>query len=285
MNRRWALVDTPSQLRKAEKSIRTSRIIALDTEYDSFHYFRDKLCLIQVQTGEKTWIIDPLAGLDLAFFGEALDDPDVLKILHAGDNDIRILKRDYAFAFRNIFDTHRAASLLGCRRLSLATLLEDYLGVILVKKLQRSRWDLRPLSEEQLDYAALDTAHLLDLYRRLDGELREKGLENEAKQHFSGMTAVEWQPKTLDRLAHRRFKGYAALTPEQKDRLRRLFRWRFEKAQETNRSLFMILPDQHLFDLSRLDSPSLEAMAGPALLSPEKVRRFGPELLAILQGE
>ena len=226
-----------------------------------------------------------MAGLDLSFLGEALGDPAVLKILHAGDNDIRILKRDYTFAFRNIFDTHRAASLLGCRRLSLATLLEDYLGVILVKKMQRSRWDLRPLSEEQLDYAALDTAHLLALYRRLDGELREKGLEKEAKQLFAGMMAVEWQPKTLDRMAHRRFPGYATLTPEQKDHLRRLFRWRFEKAQEINRSLFMILPDQHLFGLSRLENPSLEAMAGPGLLSPEKVQRFGRELLDILQAQ
>jgi ribonuclease D len=285
MNRRWTLIYTPSQLRKAEKPIRTAGIIALDTEYDSFRYFRDKLCLIQVQTGEKTWIIDPLAGLDFSFLGEVLNDPAVLKILHAGDNDIRILKRDYAFAFRNIFDTHRAASLLGCRRLSLATLLEDYLGVILVKKMQRSRWDLRPLSEEQLDYAALDTAHLLDLYRRLDGELHEKGMKKQAQQLFAGMTAIEWQPKTLDRMAHSRFPGYAALTPEQKDHLRRLFRWRFEKAQETNRSLFMIIPDQHLAGLSRMENPSLEAMTGPGLLSPEKVQRFGPELLAILRRE
>jgi len=285
MNSRWALVDTPSQLRNAEKAIRAAGIIALDTEYDSFRYFRDKLCLIQAQTGEKTWLIDPLAGLDLAFLGEVLNDPAVLKILHAGDNDIRILKRDYAFAFRNIFDTHRAASLLGCRRLSLATLLEDYLGVILVKKMQRSRWDIRPLSEEQLDYAALDTAHLPGLYRRLDGELREKGMEKEAQQLFAGMTAVEWQPKTLDRMAHRRFPGYTTLTPEQKDHLRRLFHWRFEKAQETNRSLFMIIPDQHLVGLSRMENPSLESMTGHSLLSPEKVQRFGPELLAILQGE
>lgn len=285
MNHRWALVDTPSQLKKAEKAIRTAGIISLDTEYDSFRYFRDKLCLIQAQTDEKTWLIDPLAGLDLSFLGEALNNPAVLKIFHAGDNDIRILKRDYAFAFRNIFDTHRAASLLGCRRLSLATLLEDYLGVILVKKMQRSRWDIRPLSEEQLDYAALDTAHLHSLYRRLDGELREKGMDKEAQPLFAGMTAVEWQPKTLDRMAHRRIPGYAMLTPEQKNRLRRLFRWRFEKAQEINRSLFMILPDQHLVGLSRLENPSLEVMAGPGLLSSEKVQRFGPELLAILQQE
>jgi ribonuclease D len=174
MIKSWTFVDTPANLAKAKKSIRAAAMIALDTEYDSFRYFRDKLCLLQVQTGKRTWLIDPLAAdLDLSFFGDVLIDPNVLKIFHAGDNDIRILKRDYGFAFRNIFDTHRAASLLGFRQLALSTLLETQLGINLEKKMQRSRWDIRPLSEEQLDYAARDTAHLPDLYRKLDEELRE----------------------------------------------------------------------------------------------------------------
>jgi ribonuclease D len=283
MNRRWMLVETPSQLAKAEKSIRAAEMIALDTEYDSFRYFRDKLCLIQVQTGEKTWLIDPLAGLDLAFLGQVLNDPNILKILHAGDNDIRILKRDYGFAFRNIFDTHRAASLLGCRQLALGKLLETYLGVTLEKKLQRSRWDLRPLAEEQLDYAALDTAHLAELAQRLEGELREKGLQKEAERLFTGMTAVVWQQKILDRFAHRRLPGFAGLTTDQKERLRRLFRWRFQKAQEIDRALFMIVSDQHLVGLARLEQASLDSMAGAGLLTPETVHRFGAELLAVLR--
>lgn len=282
-NRPWMLVETPSQLAKAEKSIRAAEMIALDTEYDSFRYFRDKLCLIQVQTGEKTWLIDPLAGLDLAFLGRVLNDPDILKILHAGDNDIRILKRDYGFVFRNIFDTHRAASLLGCRQLALGKLLETYLGVTLEKKLQRSRWDLRPLAEEQLDYAALDTAHLPELAQRLEGELREKGLQKEAERVFAGMTAVVWQQKTLDRFAHRRLPGFSDLTAEQRERLRRLFRWRFEKAREIDRALFMIVSDQHLVALARLEHPSPETIAAAGHLPTEKVHHFGAELLSVLR--
>ena len=283
MNRRWKLIETPAHLGKAEAAIRSAREIAVDTEYDSFRYFRDRLCLIQVQTGEKTWLIDPLAGLDFAFLGEVLNDPAVRKILHAGDNDIRILKRDYGFAFRNVFDTHRAASLLGIRQLALGKLLETYLGVTLEKKMQRSRWDLRPLREEQLDYAALDTAHLPELAQRLDRELREKGLEKEAERVFAGMTAVVWQSKILDRLAHRRLPGFATLTAEQKERLRKLFRWRFEKAQEIDRALFMIVPDQHLVALARLEQASLDSMAGVGLLTPETVQRYGPELLDVLR--
>ena len=284
LKKAWTFVNTPAALAKAEKSIRSAPVIALDTEYDSFRYFRDKLCLLQVQTEKRTWLIDPLAEkLDLSFLGDVLIDPDVLKIFHAGDNDIRILKRDYDFAFRNIFDTHRAAALLGFRQLALSTLLENILGVILEKKMQRSRWDIRPLSEEQLDYAALDTAHLPELCRKLDMELREKGLEKEAKHHFAGLTAVVWRPRALDRLGHRKLPGYAQLTSGQKERLRLLYRWRFEKAKEINRACFMLLPDSQLVALARLDAVSRQTMAGPGLLSSEVSHRFGQELLDILQ--
>jgi ribonuclease D len=270
LKKSWTLVNTPAVLAKAEKSIRSEPVIALDTEYDSFRFFRDKLCLLQIQTGKKTWLIDPLANhLDLTFLGEVLGSPGVLKIFHAGDNDIRILKRDYDFAFRNIFDTHRAASMLGFRHLALSKLLESELGVVVEKKMQRSRWDLRPLSEEQLDYAALDTAHLPDLYRKLDAALRERGLQNQAKRHFAGLTEVVWQPRTLDRFGHRKVPGYAQMNPEQKERLRLLYRWRFEKAREIDRACFMLVPDAQISALARLETASLKTLVGPGLFSAE----------------
>lgn len=283
MKNRWTLVDTSEKLVNVERSIREATVIALDTEYDSFRYFREKLCLLQIQTEEKTWLIDPLVpGLDLSFLGNMLNNPEILKIFHAGDNDIRILKRDYGFSFRNIFDTHRAASLLGFRLLSLSTLLETQLGVALEKKMQRSRWDIRPLSEQQLDYAALDTAHLTELYRKLNAELHEKGLEKEAKRLFEEIAAVVWRPRVLDRPGYRNIAGYAQLTTEQKERLRLLYRWRFEKAEEINRACFMLLPDTQLIGLARLENVSLQTIAGPGLLSAEGVHRFGPEILNLL---
>ena len=131
MKKTWTFVDTPAKLAKAEKRIRTEPTLALDTEYDSFRYFRERLCLLQVQTGGKSWLIDPLADLDLSFLGDVFNNPKILKIFHAGDNDIRILKRNYAFSFQGVFDTHRAASLLGFRRLALSTLLESLLEITL----------------------------------------------------------------------------------------------------------------------------------------------------------
>ena len=282
MTRSWTLVDSEGELAKALPAIRAAGSIAIDTEYDSFRYFRDKLCLIQVQTGERTWLIDPLAGLDLSGLGEALNDPAVRKVFHAGDNDIRILKRDYAFAFCNVFDTYRAASLLGHRELALGKLVESYLGVHLEKTMQRSRWDLRPLSDAQLDYAALDTVYLPGLQARLAGELRERSLEQEAERLFVGITEVVWQPKSVDRIGHRRLPGYATLTAGQREKVRRLYRWRFEKGQEIDRAPFMILADPQLVALARLEEPTAAALADSGILKPDKGSRFGEELLAIL---
>ncbi|MCL2669793.1 MAG: ribonuclease D, partial [Syntrophaceae bacterium] len=271
-------------LAEAERAVGSTVFVAIDTEYDSFRYFHDKLCLIQIQTGERAWLIDPLAGLDLAFLGQVLAEPAILKIFHAGDNDIRILKRDYAFSFRNIFDTHRAADLLGYRRLALATLLEETLGIVLAKKMQRSRWDLRPLTKEQLDYAALDVAHLPELCRKLEQELREKNQDAEATRLFAEMTEVLWREKTLDRMAHRRAPGYAQLTAAQKSRLHNLFQWRFEKGRELNRAPFMVLPDRQLTVLAALETPTLAA-AVRSLLIPDKSQRYTEELAALLAAD
>ncbi|MCK9363125.1 MAG: ribonuclease D [Syntrophales bacterium] len=282
MENRWTFVDNPANLKIAEKKITAADIVAVDTEYDSFRYFFDKLCLLQVQTGAETWLIDQMAGLDMAFLGKVLDNPDVLKIFHAGDNDIRILKRDYSFSFRNIFDTHRAASLLGVRQLALSRLLESYLGVTLEKKMQRSRWDLRPLSIDQLNYAALDTVYLPPLYLKLKAELGEKGLEREAERVFAGVTEVVWRPRDIDQSGHRKLPGYRQLTPAQKERLRLLYSWRFDKAQKTDRACFMLLSDQQLVSLARVDEVSAAKIVGPGLLSSAGAQRFGSEIIDIL---
>jgi len=105
--RQWTWVDTLVKRRYAEKEIKASPVLCIDTEYDSFRYFRDKLCLIQIKAEKRTYLFDPLNDLDISFLAEPFANSAILKILHAGDNDIRLLKRDYGFAFKNIFDTHR----------------------------------------------------------------------------------------------------------------------------------------------------------------------------------
>jgi ribonuclease D len=281
----WTWVDSPAKRRSAEKDLRTSSILCIDTEYDSFRYFHDKLCLIQIRAEMRSYLFDPLNGIDLSFLAEFLGETAILKILHAGDNDIRLLRRDYGFAFRNVFDTHRAAALLGCQYLSLATLIREFLGIDLEKKkkVQRSEWDRRPLSEEQLRYAVLDTAYLKPLYERLAAQIQVRGLEKQAVRAFEEITAATWHEKDFDAGGYKRIKAYPPFTAVQKKRLRGLFRWRFRKARELNRAIFMILSEQDLVHLTRMEKLTLSGLKDECGFSVEKAARFGKEILDILQ--
>jgi ribonuclease D len=277
-------VDTPVKRRLAEKDMQTSSILCIDTEYDSFRYFHDKLCLIQIKAEEKSYLFDPLNGVDLSFLAEPFADPAMLKVLHAGDNDIRLLKRDYGFAFSNVFDTHRAAAILGCHYLSLSTLIKQFLDIDLEKKkkVQRSQWDIRPLSEEQLQYAVLDTAYLKPLYEKLAAEIHARGLEKEAAHAFAEITTATWQEKVFDVRGHTRIKAYPLLTAVQKKRLQRLYRWRFQKARELNRAIFMILSEQDLVNLVRMETLTPTGLKNEGGFSAERAARFGAEILSVM---
>jgi ribonuclease D len=284
MKSKWIWIDTEKKLQNARHHIGGLSPIGMDTEYDSFRYFREKLCLIQITTGAVTYLFDPLDDIDITFLGDIFNDPKVLKIMHACDNDIRLLNRDYGFKFKNIFDTHRAASILGSSSLSLPSVIHEYLGVELKKSksIQRSQWDKRPLTDEQLTYAAHDTDHLIGLYTTLQKKLVHHGLEERAAEAFEKLVSARWTEKTLNPEGYFKVKGCETLSGFQLVRLKALFRWRFEKAKETNRARFLILSDTNLIDLSKtsMDTGALLDEAG--ILSPQKVRDYGEEIARVL---
>jgi len=156
-----------------------------------------------------------LEAIDVGRLGVVFSHPQIVKVFHAGNNDIRLLRRNYGFTVRAVFDTAKAASLLGESHLSLKTLVSRYLGVEVEKpkSIQRSRWDKRPLTEEQIAYARLDIKHLAALYSRLRGELAQAGLEKEAQKSFERVAQATWQEKIFDPEGYRRLAGYDELTP------------------------------------------------------------------------
>jgi len=281
MNNQWVWIDTYAKMDEAKEDIGSSSIICVDTEYDSFRYFREVLCLVQIAADKKTYLLDPLNGLDFSFLGKIFADSAILKIMHAGDNDIRILKRDYGFEFKNIFDTHLAAAILGCHFLSLSALIGQYLGIELKKdkKMQRSKWETRPLTEEQIHYAVQDTAYLKALYNRLDHEIQRRGFKRKAVKAFDTIAAVTWNEKLLNPHGYKNIKGYHSLTEHQKHYLMNLHCWRFQKAKETNRARFRILSDQTLVDLAKTEASSIEMLKETGILSPEKISLYGPEII------
>jgi ribonuclease D len=284
---RFIWVDDSNGLQRAVREAGRSRIIALDTEYDSFHYFREKLCLVQANTNLGTYLVDPIST-DLSPLGNVFESNAILKIVHAGDNDLRILSRDYNFDFRNIFDTQRAASILGSHHLSLASIITEYLGIELKKskKMQRSQWDSRPLTEEQMRYAVEDIEYLIPLYQELQKLLRERDLEKQAEKAFGDeIASARWSEKTLDSRGHTRIEGFQEMRPGQRRRVAALYRWRFHKARETNRAVFMILSDQNIAELAKERIYSTEALSRSGILTERKIEQYGSEILEAIKSK
>jgi len=274
MDAKWLFVDTQKKLQRAVNDFERAKVLSIDTEYDSFRYFREILCLIQIHANNTTYVFDPLENLNLSFLGKYFDNQRIVKILHAADNDIRLLKRDYKFNFKNIFDTHRAALLLGFQQLSLEKMIKEFVGVELKKnkKIQRSRWDSRPLTEEQLKYAVQDVIYLPALYEKQSAALGIKDLKDAAAEAFVKIAETNWREKRLDRHGHTKIKGYYCLNQEQKELIKRLYIWRFHRAKDENRAVFMFLPDKNLLELAQ-DTKSPEKY-----LSQRKLKLYGDEI-------
>src|SRR5262249_6062047 len=149
--------------------------VAIDTEADSLHCYREKLCLVQIEVpGQKDGtLLDPLAGFSLVPFFDALRGK--LLVLHGADYDLRLFRRTGEFVPTEIFDTMIAARLVGRNQFSLAALVKSYFGIEMTKGSQKANWAKRPLTAQMMTYARNDTRYLFEIADRLTDELEAKG--------------------------------------------------------------------------------------------------------------
>lgn len=228
-------------------AVHSEPVLALDLEADSLHHYPEKICLVQISTPTETAILDPLAAPEvLDGLESVLADAAVRKIVHGGDYDVRLLKRERGGVVHNLFDTMIAAQLTGRERFGLAALLEEHFGVVLDKRYQRADWSRRPLGPELLAYAAADTAHLHALCGRLTAELAARGRLAWAEEEFRLLERIE--PGVLKKPWCLDLKGAGRLAPRQLARLQALLETRDELARAWDRPPFMVLANQTLID-------------------------------------
>jgi ribonuclease D len=243
-------LDTTSTLDGFLASITNARTLALDTEGASFHRFVDRIYLLQLSTREQTAIIDPIPIGKPPMLGKLLEDPGVEIVFHDADYDLRLLRQDYGWLVRNIFDTRLAAQLLGIKSFGLAALLERYFGVKLDKKFQRADWSMRPLSQGMLDYAAQDTIHLLELRDRLHHDLDRAGRLDWAREEFALLEGTRWADDD-PAASFLRIKGARDLTRRELAVLRELVPWRDDIARSMDRATFRVLGNEQLLEMAK----------------------------------
>ncbi|MFC1990584.1 ribonuclease D [Chloroflexota bacterium] len=275
------IVSLPAQLGVAVRELVGSHIIALDTESNSFYHYPEQLCLIQIASRHKVYIIDTISLFDLAPLGDVLADVSITKVVHAADYDIRSLDRHCGLHIHNLFDTSIAARFTGVTQFGLAALTRDLLGITInkSKRLQRADWGRRPLSTEVLEYAATDVRHLLALRETLGQRLRTMGRAAWVAEECARTEEIRYTASNLE-TAYLSVKGVKDLNGRGLAVLQSLFRFREEEARRQHRPPFFVLPDATLIFLATSPDVALSEVPG---LGQTGLKRFGQGLQQALR--
>ncbi len=275
-------VNTDQSLRKMLSDLSAQRRIAVDTESNSLHAFRERVCLIQFSTPKHDYVVDPLAISDISPLASIFNDIKIEKIFHASEYDLICLKRDYGFELRNLFDTMQAARMLGYPAVGLDTLLAEKFQVKMDKRHQKADWGARPLTAAQIDYARHDTHYLFALRDLLETELREKGRWELALEDFSRACVVDEPKEKLNGSTWKRFSGRKDVTPRELTILLELCHSRDTIAEKMDRPPFKVIDDTLLLEIAKKLPEKDVDLAGIGL-SEKQIRLWGGEVLSAVR--
>ena len=278
-----------SDLAELGRLARAGGRLALDTEFMGEGRYRTLLCLVQIAVpdgaAKRIAIADPLAGdVDFTPLAEVLADPEIELVVHAGRQDIALLRRQLDTEVRNVFDTQVAAGFVGlAAQSSYDALLGGVLGVRLAKSASFTRWDTRPLSPEQLAYAREDVAHLLELASELQRRLHELGRLQWALEECQTLEQAS-DERDLESI-YGRLPRARGLSASSQGVARELVRWRERIAAERDRPVQRILTDPALVEIAKRKPASINQLEQIRGLAQDGLRRRGPQLLeAVARG-
>ena len=282
----YELIETRADLDALAQDLLGEKVLAVDTEADSFYHYYDKTCLVQIATSREIFLVDPLAfggPTELAPLAPIFASPDIRKVFHAAEYDIFVLKRDCGFEFANLFDTMISAQLLGYPSVGLASLAERHFGVNLPKDEQRSDWSRRPLTAKQQSYAAADVLYLIELATLLARELRARKRYRWAKEEFETLTHRQWPERDFDSLGYLRIKGARKLDSKGLSILRELFLFRDQRAREIDRPPFKVLGNRTLLEIAERKPTKLQDLAEIKGITDLLIRRIGRDVMAAVR--
>jgi len=267
----------------ADQARREGRL-GLDTEFVSERRYRPLLCLVQIVVGDRIEILDPLGNLDPAPLAEVLADPAIEVVLHAGRQDVALLKRTWRNEIRNIFDTQVAGGFAGYGAQSgYDSLVRSLLGASAKGAEGFSRWDRRPLTADQIEYARADVEHLLPMTDALQERLRASGRLEWAREECRVLeTATDERPpeEQFGRLPRVR-----RLSRRQRAVALTLVAWRQELAEQIDRPPSSVLPDHVLVEVARRQPDSRRGLEEVRGMPGQTFQRWHRDLLeAVARG-
>jgi ribonuclease D len=280
---------TSEELAAVAELARTRGRLGIDTEFMSEGRYRALLCLVQVavddpdaEEGIRITLIDALADPAVGPLAELLGDPAIEVVLHAGRQDVAILRRVWGTELNNVFDTQIAAGFAGASaQAGYGNLLGAILGRRVGKTASYTRWDARPLTTEQLDYAAEDVAHLLQLADELQRRLRASGRLEWAQEECRRLEGAtdERDPEVV----WERLPRIGQLDPRARAVAQKLAAWRERTASAEDRPVGSVLADPTLVELAKRQPSSLRSLEHIRGLHPSTIKRRGEPVLDAIE--
>ncbi len=277
------LVETHDDLLRCVEQLGRARVIGVDTESDSFHHYREKVCLVQISDQHTDFVIDPLRVPDMGPLGEVFANRNICKVFHGADYDVVCLKRDFGVKMVNIFDTMISAQFLALPRVGLADLIHTWWGWHLDKKWQRHDWASRPLLPEHLDYARGDSHWLPTLRDLFLRRLQQVGQLAPVLEECEVLESREWVRPRHDPADFYRVKGSRQLDELGQRALRAVYRFRDTEAERQDRPAFKVLPEEILYELAVSRPQSMEALNETFRRGAPFIRRYGEGIVAALR--
>lgn len=274
------LIQDEDLLRTMVTALRAQPHVAVDTESNSLFAYQEQVCLIQFSIPEGDYLVDPLSLPDLSLLSPLFANPTIEKVFHGAEYDVMCLKRDFGFAFSNLFDTRVAIRTLGRKRSGLRDVLADELGISVDKKYQRANWGKRPLPQDLLDYARLDTYYLLELRHHLALALREFGHLEEAREANDYIAGVDAHDNGFDPEGFWRIRHARDLNDRQLAVLRELYLFRNAEAHRQNRPAFKVIGNKTLLAIAQASPESHKMLRSLSGMTPGQVQRYGKGILA-----
>ena len=246
------IVDSAEGLARCCAYLATQPTIGMDTEFVGEETYHPKLCLVQVSTPERLFLIDPFVAGPLDEFWKLMLDPTRVVVVHAGREEVRLCRQGIGQVPANFFDLQLAAGLVGMSYpLGHGTLVNQLLGIRLSKAETLTEWRRRPLTGDQIRYAYDDVRYLLRCHEKIAGRLEELGRSAWAREEFARLSTVASPEDPALEERWRKLKGISSFDRRKLALVRALYHWREDRAAEWNRPARTVVRDDLLVEIAR----------------------------------
>lgn len=281
----FIFIDTEEMFADFKAQHQSVKWIGFDTEFIGEKRFYTELCILQFSSEKGIFIIDYLKLENIDFLLEMIENPEILKITHAGENDYRLLFNQYNILPKNVVDVQILAAFLGYNYpSSFGKLVAGELNIHLNKGFTVTDWTKRPLSPKQLKYAARDVLYLEEMWEQMKGKLEELGRLDWALEECERITKRDYYHSHPDKEFLDSNLRPNLHQPEELFLLRFL-RWRREEAARLNHSKAMIYPSKNIAMLTRAVGGGRQSLLQNRRLSERFVRKMGDLVLDLYEAK